>query len=213
MKYTLRKADKYFLSFIYAPIIPIILFLSGWWVSLPFYRDNRITIFALTGLAAGILIDILFRRKLINEGYRRSVLLNSVIFLFYSVMGFGFFMGVPVFHPALGIIAGLYIARKSFINGASAVEFCQSIRVCAFFCTIVLFFVCASSGAIALWDPYTGANLKGMFRLDFEITRPMIFGIIFIGGAMLLVAQYLLIIYLGTKAMKYFSRNNSFRAA
>ena len=133
MKYTLRKADKYFLSFIYAPIIPIILFLSGWWVSLPFYRDNRITIFALTGLAAGILIDILFRRKLINEGYRRSVLLNSVIFLFYSVMGFGFFMGVPVFHPALGIIAGLYIARKSFINGASAVEFCQSIRVCAFF--------------------------------------------------------------------------------
>jgi hypothetical protein len=60
------------------------------------------------------------------------------------------------------------------------------------FTTGALALVCMASAIIALADPYTEANLQGMFGLPFEVTQNMVIGLIAIGGSVLLVFNWLL---------------------
>jgi hypothetical protein len=53
--------------------------------------------------------------------------------------------------------------------------------------------VCTSSAFLALGDPYTSANLKGMLGLHFDISYSMLVWICVLGGLFLLVLQYLMI--------------------
>ena len=50
--------------------------------------------------------------------------------------------------------------------------------------------VCVASAVIALASPSTAADLEGMLALPFEVTTPMVVGLIVVGGAALLAAQY-----------------------
>ncbi len=43
---------------------------------------------------------------------------------------------------------------------------------------------------LALTDPYTAGNLEGMLGLGFQVTQPMVLGLILVGGSMLLAAQW-----------------------
>jgi hypothetical protein len=38
-------------------------------------------------------------------------------------------------------------------------------------------------------DPFSAANLEGMLRLGFHVTRPMVLGLILVGGSALLIVQ------------------------
>src|SRR5665647_3413397 len=53
-----------------------------------------------------------------------------------------------------------------------------------------LAFFCVASAALALASPSTAADLEGMLALPFEVTTPMVVGLIVVGGAGLLAAQY-----------------------
>ena len=53
--------------------------------------------------------------------------------------------------------------------------------------------VCAASAVLALGDPYTAANLEGMFSLSFQVTVPMLAGTVLLGGALLLGLQFLMV--------------------
>jgi len=53
---------------------------------------------------------------------------------------------------------------------------------------LVLF--CVASAVLALASPSTAADLEGMLALPFEVTTPMVVGLIVVGGAALLAAQY-----------------------
>jgi len=64
--------------------------------------------------------------------------------------------------------------------------------------------VCAVSAYIAINDPYTGDNLKGMLGLGFEVTNVMVYGLIFVGGLFLLVFQYFIVYITGNKILNYF---------
>ena len=47
------------------------------------------------------------------------------------------------------------------------------------------------SGAIAISDPWTAANLQGMFNLRaFTITPAMVVGVVIVGAPLLVVVQY-----------------------
>ena len=101
---------------IYAPIYPIFLFLVAWWVSVPLVPENQIFIFALTGLALGVIIDVIFLKRVLVFSYDLKMIIMAAIYLFYSAGIFGFFMGVPIFNVLPGLFAAIYIARRASLS-------------------------------------------------------------------------------------------------
>ncbi len=200
----MKNFDTKFLSFIYSPVIPILLFLIGWWGSLPFFQDNLIFMFAILGLIIGIIINKIFLNKFISIGYNQKTIILITIYLFYSIGIFGFFMGVPVFNALLGIIASIYTTRKTIMNNEKEEILKKNLNNTALFCSSILLFFCICSAYLALKDPYTGENIKGMLGLNFEVTETIIYGIIIIGGLILLALQYFLVILIGKKSFHYF---------
>ena len=101
-------------------------------------------------------------------------------------------MGVPVFNLALAIPAGFILGSRLAAQRADETSLRFAMRRAAVFTTIVLAFICMASAIIALADPYTEANLQGMFGLPFDVTRGMVVGLIVIGGSLLLILNWLL---------------------
>ena len=177
---------------ILAPLAPLSFFLGGWWLACFVLPEKWIFAGALLGLTLGVLADVpLLRRWSVNTG-KLNTFFWMVIFLFYSVGLFGFFMGVPAFNLGLAIPAGFILGSKLADGQADEIELRSASRNTAGFTTGVLALVCAASAFIALVDPYTPANLQGMFDLPFEVTRNMIIGLIVAGGFSLLVSNWLL---------------------
>jgi drug/metabolite transporter (DMT)-like permease len=89
----MRRFDKYFLTLVYAPVLPILFFLAFWWGSLQIVSQNKIPLLALCGVATGIIADFFVLKRLIKNGYKQPAALLAAIYLFYSVGFFGFFYG------------------------------------------------------------------------------------------------------------------------
>ena len=87
----ISKIEFAFYWLIFGPVIPITLFLAGWWISLPFVRDNSVFVFALAGFVAGLIIDVAFVRQRIKTIHTWSPVILAAIYLFYAVCVFGFF--------------------------------------------------------------------------------------------------------------------------
>jgi hypothetical protein len=200
---TLEIFDRVFLSIIYLPIFPIFFFVIGWWGSLPFLHNSSVSIYAFTGLFMGIITDAFFLKKCLNAGYNQKTFILIIVYIFYSTGIFGFFMGVPIFNIIPGIFAGIYVARKAISNNLEEIASKTQIRKTAWFSVLVLLFICICSATIALIDPYTGDNLSGMLKLSFSINKTMIWGVIVIGGLILLIMQYYLTTFIGQLVLTY----------
>jgi len=174
-------------------VVPTILFLAGWWSSIGLQDNDAIFSIAVGGLGLGILIDaVVLKPKLKSiETLKFSTLM--IIYIFYSIMVLGFFMGVPVFNVALGILAGRFMVRVGLYKGYSLPQMKALIRDTAVFVTVVLIGICLISAWIALIDPLdTAINLQGMLGLGFTVTPLMVFGLVGIGGIGLILTQYAL---------------------
>ena len=53
----LTTADRVLLGLLYGAVAPVVLFLAGWWLSLPFVAGPAILVAALAGLVLGLLVD------------------------------------------------------------------------------------------------------------------------------------------------------------
>ena len=185
-------AEKSVLTVIFGSVLPILLFLVGWWASFRMVQESMIVVFAASGLVVGILIDALFLRKWFQKPYQTSTKVLILIYLFYSAGIFGFFMGIPVFNLITGLAAGIFTGRKARLNHENINEFNSKIVKVSTFTSVIMVIICIFSAAIALHDPSdTARNLEGMFRMQpFTITTAMIIGIILIGGILLALLQY-----------------------
>jgi|WetSurMetagenome_2_1015567.scaffolds.fasta_scaffold71288_4 hypothetical protein len=188
----MKTFDKIFFSFIFGGVLPVTLFLTGWWSTFRLVPENQIFIFAFSGLALGIIIDFFFIKKVISNLYSIKNSNLILIYIFYSVCCFGFFMGVPVFNSLLGIPAGYYAARKCVFLNMEKENAEKSFKQTSFFTAIIISFISISSATIALIDPYTSGSLKNMLNLNFEITKLMFVSGIIIGGVFLIFVQYYL---------------------
>jgi len=168
--------------------VPVISgFLAGWWISLPLVPESRIHQFALAGLVLGILVDVRFLRGWVQRAYSLKPWLWRAVYVFYSVGMLGLFMGVPVFNVALALPAGVFVGRWLVHCDADSARVRRTARETALFTTSILGLVCLASASIALASPSTAADLQGMLRLPFPVTRAMILGMI-VGGGLLLLA-------------------------
>ena len=202
----MNKYDYVFLSMIYAPIYPIFLFLVGWWVSIPLVPENQIFIFALAGLALGVVIDVIFLKRALVFGYGLKIIIMVAIYLFYSAGIFGFFMGVPIFNVLLGIFAAIYIARRASLSKWDNARFRRNLDHTARFAVAVLLLICIESAYLALSDTHTANNISGMLGLNFEITTDVLWGIVIVGGLVLLGFQYWIVRFVGAKTAGYLEK-------
>jgi hypothetical protein len=186
------KLERYIRGLILAPLAPLALFLGGWWLAYFILPEKLIFAGALIGFVLGLLADIPLLQKWSASATTYNNIFWVTVFLFYSVGFFGFFMGVPVFNLVLAIPAGFILGSRLASQRADKLSLGFAVRRAAGFTTIVLAFICMASAIIALADPYTAANLQGMFRLPFDVTRGMIIGLIVIGGSLLLILNWVL---------------------
>ena len=91
------------------------------------------------------------------------------------------------------------------ITGQSQDVFKEEMQKGARFAFVVLLIVCFCSAYIALLDPFTGANLRGMLGLSFEVTNTHTWLLIILGGAGLLLVQHFLLMTAGRMAYENIS--------
>lgn len=191
----MSKFDKAFAGIILGVIIPVISLSGFWWSSLALKWDVKL--WGITGIILGILFDIMFLKKLILKFYYLGTITLLMLYAVYSIGIFGFFMGVPVFNVFPGIVAGIYVGRKLKITRQTPDAFKENMLKTARFSSAALLVVCSCSAYLALQDPFTGANLRGMLNLSFEVTAIHIWLVIILGGAALLLGQYLFLMIAG----------------
>jgi hypothetical protein len=185
-------------------VVPTILFLTGWWSSIGLKDNQEIFSIALAGMGFGILIDVLVLKPWLRslETLSSGVLIG--VYVFYSIMVLGFFMGVPLFNIGLGILAGRFMARVGLYKGLNKTQMDKLIESTAKITTLILFGICLISAWIALKDPLdTAINLQGMFQLGFTVTESMVIGLVIFGGFILLILQYVLTVRFAKYELKH----------
>jgi hypothetical protein len=99
-------------------------------------------------------------------------------------------MGLPVFNALVGIAAAYIVGRKCVLRGDGRQAIQKSARRVNLFSFILLLLVCVCTALLALGEATIESEVRGMLRLQFEVTRGMIWAIILAGGALLLAIQY-----------------------
>ena len=184
--------ERFILNFLFGMVIPVLCFLIFWWTTLLFTQNEKtIAIVSLSGLCLGLIIDFLIYYFFKPDIFKLSKPILIIIYLFYNAWLFGFFMGVPVFHLAFGIIAGFYWMKR-LIYQNEIKDYKREIYRTSLFTSIVIGVVCLFSAVIALLSESTPSDLQGMFHLSFKISMPLLVCFIIAGGLILIIAQYYL---------------------
>lgn len=182
-------------------LIPVTLFFAAWHVSASLYifhilplQEWMIILASFSGLGSGIVLDVLFLRRWVDSIYRVPLAGMAVALVYYMLVSFALFMGVPVLHTLFGIPVGLYIGRRLRAQNAEEDQSRKLAQSACRFTAILMTLICCLSAFIALWDRYTVSNLNGMFRdmlgIPIVFTPGRIGALILIGGSALVALEY-----------------------
>ena len=154
--------------------------------------ESRPLIYLAVGLLAGILIDLRYLKGWINRRFNLPIWIIISIYLVYNVFVYGFFMGLPVFNTFLGLLAGYYSGNRILINKVESAKHPRLIKQVSLFAGLIMTFVCISSGFLAIYDNGAAGMIQNLLGLNYEVTSAMLWGIVLIGGIILIIANILL---------------------
>ena len=140
---------------------------------------------ALWSFAPAIAFDLALMKKWIRGAYQMSGITLGILYLFYSVVTLGMFMGLPIGSFALGIAAGLYVARRMQLTQANEQTSKRYFKKTAIFSASVMVLMCC---LITLWA--IAGRMIGYRIETFTITAPIFFAIVVTGGAIAVTLQY-----------------------
>jgi hypothetical protein len=151
---------EYLLSgIVLGTFFPGAIMIFFWWLpaTLTIYRiiyipDLYIMISSLTGLAIGVIIDILVLKKIIPKFYDLNKYLLIITYLFCSVFAVSSFMGLPIGNLFLGLIAGLYIGRKCYHLTQNHSSYLQNMKIVSNFTAFITSFEGLLIGLLVLND-------------------------------------------------------------
>lgn len=187
----LTRLDRASSRLVLGTVTPVVLFLAGWWGTYGVLGDSpAIAPAALGGLVLGVVLNLTVLRKRLDSLFDLGPKALVGLALFYSLMIYGFFMGMPVCNLLVGIVGGYVAGRKAALHGLPAERATRAARVTAAVATSILAVLCVATAWMALSEPTIGSQMGGMLGLPFEVTVPIIYATIGGGGAALLVAQY-----------------------
>jgi hypothetical protein len=189
----MMKFDRLLFNVLFGITMPLFCFILSWWGTFIFTGDQKTIIIAsLSGLGIGIIISLLIKLTRKPDIYGLPIPVLIMIYLFYNALLFAMFMGIPFFHLFPGIIAGYYWAKYMILHKEPK-NYDTEIRRIQVFCSIIIGLVCIASASVALLSKSTASELKHMFHLPFEITRPLLIVFVIAGGLLMIVIQYLLV--------------------
>jgi hypothetical protein len=189
MKYIEKKIN----GLVIGSIFPLLLGLLS--VTIWFLLDkseSRPLIYLTIGLLLGLLIDMKFLKGWISRRFDLPMWIIVSIYIVYNVFVYGFFMGFPVFNVFLGLLAGYYFGNRICFNKVESEKHSKLIKQVSLFTGLIMTLVCISSGFLALMDYGAAGMIKNVLGLDFDVTKPMVWGIVLIGGTSLILTNILL---------------------
>ena len=140
---------------------------------------------ALWSFVPAIAIDAALMKKWIKGVYQMSSITLGILYLFYSIVTLGMFMGLPIGSFTLGIAAGLYAARKMQLAQADEQTRKRYFTKTAVFSASVMVLMCC---LITLWA--VAGQMIGYRIETFTITAPIFFAIVLAGGTIAVALQY-----------------------
>ncbi|MGD8501789.1 MAG: hypothetical protein PVJ86_14145 [Phycisphaerales bacterium] len=155
------------------------------------FGTEVIEAWALWSFVPGIIIDVIFLKKWVKMAYQMSNRILALLYLFYSVVGLGMGMGVPIFNFVLCIAAGVYIARRMHLTGADEERRNEAFKRTAVFCAAVMALMCCLITLWAIAGQMIGYRLETPL-LSLTLTLPIFTAVVLTGGAVLVLLQYLL---------------------
>ena len=138
---------------------------------------------------AGDNYNAMFLKKWVRRAYQINNKMLAGIYLFYSVVALGLGMGVPILNFVLGIMAGVYAARRMRLTGADEQRRKQNFRKTAMFCAAVMALMCCLITLWAIAGRMIGARFETPY-LSFTFTVPIFIAVVLTGGAILVLLQY-----------------------
>jgi len=201
----MKNFDKTFFNLIIGAFFPSICCLISMIVWYYFDgSENRASIYLITGLILGVLLDIKYLKGWVKKRYDLSLWFIATIYSVYNMVVYGIFMGFPVFNVLLGFIAGFYFGKRICYNKQTIRESAKLINWVSIFTGFIMVLICISSAVIALVGDGAGGDIQGMLGLNFIVTRPMIWGIILVGGISLILIQFFLTRWTIIETIKHF---------
>lgn len=189
----MKKSDKIIFGLILGSVLPLMMFMISLAAAYYFKIDEKIMpIVAGASVGVGLILDLIYLKKFMAGLFDLPFLLTGMIYVFFNVLVYGAFMGMPVFNSFLGIVAGYYTGRKVIITniGSPRREILE--KNVYRFTGLILLLICISSTLLALNEESIGSELQHMLGLGFTPNHGLIVAGIITGGIFLLVVQFLL---------------------
>jgi hypothetical protein len=143
----------------------------------------------LWSLLPGLFIDILFLKRWVRNAYTMNIKTLAVLYLFHSVCALGFFMGIPIGNIFLGILAGIYSARRLSLTCDNRLKSKDHFKRTAIFTAVVMVLICCLITLWAIAGEMIGARFEMPF-LSFTFTVPIFFAVALTSGTFLVLLQY-----------------------
>lgn len=141
---------KVFAIALYQTPIPLTLFFASWWIVNSLVNTwLAISIgflFLLVGLWINSVIIIPY------QFFRIKKRVLALLYVFYSIVILGLFMGVPLFNILMGVFAGNYLAIRTVSYVKLQKTITKNIRQGALFSSIVILFVSILASLMAFVD-------------------------------------------------------------
>ncbi len=185
----MRKFESFIIGCILGAVPVLFCFVTAWFISAVLLDEKVVPTVALSGLGAGIIIDIAFLKRWVKKAYQLNNKVLVAIYIFYSIGVLGFCMGVPILNFGLGILAGIYVVRRAFYTNTNTQERNQNIKKTALFSAIVMLTMCCLTGTWALVGGMIGSRFESP-AFSFTFTVPILVGIVLTGGLILSLLQY-----------------------
>lgn len=183
------KVESLILGIFFGLVAPAAFFIATVLFAAIFFGTKALGPWELWSLLPGLLIDVVFLRRWVKNAYTMSPKAIGAVYVFYSVCALGFFMGIPVGNIFLGILAGIYSARRFSLAHDSRLNAGDYFKRTAIFSAVVMVLICA---LLALW---AAAGRMASYRfetpfLSFTFTIPIFVAVVLAGGTFLVLLQY-----------------------
>ena len=144
----------------------------------------------LWSFVPAVVINVLLLKKWVKGAYQMSGKALASVYLFYSIVGLGMCMGIPLVSFTLGIAAGLYAARRIQLAQTDEQTSKQYFKKTAFFSAAVMALMCCLITLWAIAGGLVGSEVETPVLL-FTMTLPAFVTIVLTGGATAVTLQYL----------------------
>lgn len=183
---------KLFTIALYQTPIPLAIVLLVWWISNPFMSDLNSLFFAIGGLLIGLWLN----KELIlpYQFYKIKKRILALVYLFFSIVTLGYFIGIPAFNILLGFFAGNYLSIRAISNYKIERQINKDFKQGAAYTSLILFIITAFAFIMAFSDIEHSIKLTNQI-LGIPINKTFFIVLTSLGGIFIVILQYFITLF------------------